>query len=421
MKIRILTIILLASVLIIATGCKKTDYGDINKVDIESSYGTETTLPDGSAPKDYFNDYEEKLGYEYKEYDIGMAQLQIPYPATWKAEKTSDYNLWFQAPDNDPHFPGERIYFHSTFQTEDIYDHTTVLPEFDLWSYTEKYPVNGRQYQIMANTDPEKTVVNESIVDPNLQFELSYRDWDVKSQPRSSGLYRQATTFYWLNKPCILSGMTTNEHADEMNDLLLYMMSHSKYINHYFESVEKIHIMEGTSDIEFKLCPIFRQSGGPLSNLDGYYSNIDQFDCPADSGTGFSQISLSFYEVRKDKWKGIKDEDDFNAYLFEPLMRNTFGEKVYRKADFAGRYEKTGGHMEFSDRNAEENIYWFTLHRYNGDMYFDGQEWVTVFWPIENGDYVDIMAITGRQASLPWMTEVADFAAISMHFGGDKK
>lgn len=419
--------ILILCLAFLFTGCKdKAEYGEINEVDIQKSVAQidgSADTEEGEAEDDDFKNTKTALKYEFARHHIGTADISMPYPKGWTVKQTSNYNICFIAPQDDPYFPGENIWFHSTLDMDKAilndldayYNHQIVRQNFSGKIQKDEFSVNGRVFSLLPSSDIDKTVANTEIVRPEYQYELSYRDWDANVTPSAKGIFHQSTTFLWRKIPCVLSGMTTNSRADQLNDLLLYMMSNSTYEIDYVASTVKTTMFEETAPVTMKRCPMFRESGGPLNKGVNLFSNVAQYSCPLDSGTGFSQIAVTFYEIKKDKWKTPTSEI-FDTSLEEPFLGNVFGHDAYMSAEMVGTFGETSYEVSAGKKKAKEYEYEFDVEGLRGEGVYNGQNWHLLIYPFENGDYVDVMVVSYPEGAVAYAADTIDLMLATLKF-----
>jgi len=423
----LITTILLTLILGAFFGCGKSpEEGEIKKIDIESSViqnegGVEED--NTSDDTDVFTNTKTSLKYKFAKEHIGRADISIPYPETWEVKKNSDYNICFRAPYDDPYFPGETIWFHSTLAMDaNLVDslnpeknHQIVRQYFEGKIQKDPFYVKGKKYKMLPSSDIEK-VIADDVTKPEYQYELTYRDWDAVTTPSSNGLYHHDLTFYWRKIPCILSGMTSKENADKLDELILYMMTNSEYVTDRIVSIEKYSVFDGDTTEKVKMCPMFEHTTAGLNDLNGTFTNVSSFMCPMDSGTGYSQTSICFYKIKKNKWPKKITEKFFFDYCEEPFFSNSIGSQNYQNAEIYGRLDESTYESNYGGAVAKEYLYSFDINNLRSEGFYEQQHWLMLIHTFNKGDYTYIVVTTHPEDSAKYAMEAYSIAAATFSF-----
>ena len=413
---RKLLAVLLASALLLGfCGCGKGgDYGSIHTVKTAAPQTENTeTLAEAAA----FHPQETALNYEWKRETIGRAGLSLPYPASWSAEKETDYDICFRSPNNDPYFPDVTIYFHSTLESEEITDiHRLYKTTFASRMMQDKYPYQGSFLQ-MGFCSADKTVVNTKISDPELNYQIAVKDYDANALLRGTGeiddeMYYQANCFYWRHFPCVLAGLVKSEQEDVLNDLLTYMMSNASYINDGIEKTEDVSLFPDSARISFPLRTLFEPAAADPGRT---FRCAEGFLCPADSGTGFSQSSIFIYEAEKDGFDLMLE--DFEQYK-AIIIRNATGiGNTNEQTEGYMKYDS--GYVDFGDARAEEYVYEFSVTGTENlpKGCFAGQTWQAALYPLVRGDKVYLITVCAPSDAMLYALDQIKLMADGLTFG----
>lgn len=399
MKTNRITVMILFCMLLIPlmtlSSCKdEDDYGEVgNAVETAESVDTE-----GNAVDSMFHAQPTALPYKWKTFDNGRAHIRMPYPDGWSAEMDADYVIRFAAPKDDKIFPGMTLYFVSTLEKTEIRTSDDIANLVNPLDSHITYRYDGTKIKPDIAATYDDVVVNKKISDPNLQLQKAYRDWNLMT---TSGIddtyYMQKTSFLWYQIPCTLSAVCLNDNADQLNDLMTYMFSNSKYIANSFGKIE--------------MDTVFRDSGMTIP-MSGIYERLDAdpgdifdgavtYTCPAGSGTCYSQSCLSIYETSADKLHSAEGAfvDTFETRYLPTITKTVFGVSP-KQMDMQGYMASTDGHVTFNDQETPEYIYHFSIGYYATKLpphTFIYQNWDMAIYPIEHGDYVDIVVLTAPQ------------------------
>ena len=382
------------------------DYGDIN--DVESTAPPEEETAAANEESD-FNPQNTNLKYKWKYEDIGRACLSLPYPASWQVSKKTDYDICFVSPEDDPYFPGSAVYFHSTLESGDIEDiHQLYKTTFASQMLKDKFPYKDSYLQ-MGFSSVDKTVVNTQVSDPELNYQTAFKDWDANALLRGTSeidesMYHQATCFYWQHYPCILTGLTFEQKADDLDDLLTYMMSNARYISDQTDVSTKVTVFPKTTGLTIPMSPLYEQVQADPGKK---FSAAAGFMCPADSGTGYSQSSLFIYETDTEGFDATLE--DFEKYK-SVIIGNASGiENPNEQTEGYMKYDS--GYVDFGKTRADEYVYEFSVTDYENipDGCFPGQIWRAVMYPLEHNGKTDLIVLCGPTDSLIWAMDLIRF------------
>lgn len=398
------------------TGCgSSVDYGNINKVDQTESKQQETE----KIPKAQFNATKSHLSYSYEHITIGRAKMILPYPKGWDVSKTTDYDIKFSAPKDDPYFPNANIYFHSTLEMKTYYDTQHIMEEFEEVAQTDKFYFYGDMINIRPSSEVEEYAVDSDISKAEYNLHLTYRDYDANVQGLKRGKdhkpYYQRTVFTWYSTPCILSGIVDESQADNLNDLLLYMMSNCSYINEKLTETQKVTIKTPESKISFPLSPLYKETSADTGDR---FDHVSMFACDANSGTGHSHSSIALYEAKKSKFKKI-DNETFAATYLDLLLDNHFGVtsddyEVYGYIDLT-----MNSSVDFNGKNTKEYVYrfdWGPMDVGELEGCFANQSWIIALYPIEYRDKIELLILTTPDSGLIWSMECVELIAKYISF-----
>lgn len=401
---------LLSFNIIYLTACSNDDeYGDFEDVVI-----TETTDSEGNTPDPQFTPTENKFTYDFAYHNVGRAMLTIPYPKTWTVEKTTDYDIAFRAPSDDPYFPNAVIYFHSDLS---IYDNVTDAGDmkalFGADIQNDIFNYEGNRIKINPSSYIEKEVVNTNVSKAEYNYQLSYRDWDASVYTTSGNslkdtYYHQTTVFSWHKFPCVLTGLVPDKSADQLNDLLLYMMSNIGYINDSLGKTESVTIFENTTKLTFPCSPLYKETSADPGKI---ADRVVQYACPADSGTGYSHSYLTIYETDKKSFKKL-DSETFDETYVDTLLFNTLG-ITQSNTEVTGFFEPTGGSLVFGKNRVDEYIYRFTIRNAPEHLQgiYDGQPWFIAIYPVEHNGKIDLITLTTTESGSIWSLDVLKLIA----------
>ena len=408
-KKTVLTILVL-SLCFCLSGCKE-EYGEI-KDPVKTLSAEEAVAQGIDVTSSQFTPSKNTIGYEFNTINIGRAFLSLPYPKGWTVDKISDYYIRFTAPGSDPLLPGSIIYFHSTLETEISAESIHVLPKQIFYERiaSDRFYFERSTVSYDGGSDVDESIVNTDISKPELQLHISYRDYDASvytaggSYP--SGAYHQTTAFYWCKIPCALTGLSHNQNADALNELLLYIMSNSSYIRDEVAKTEKVSAFRGKNQLSFELCPIYKEK--TITNSSGLFEDGVLYACPPTSGTGFSHSAIGILRIKKEDWSEISPIDKDSQTLIDAILKEYFG-SVYNQSTVYGFIDdETGGSATFGDKNAKEYIYRFTFDnvpKKEKPTIFNGQSWALGLYPVSNGDNIDVFYVISPRTGLIWSME----------------
>ena len=409
MRKKLIITLLSAILLFCVSGCGEKDYGDIEEVTIPTE-SEEQAAPEEESE---LNAQSTKLGYKWKYENIGRACLSLPYPAGWEVEKETDYDICFVSPPDDPYFPDCAVYFHSTLESEDIDDiHQLYKKTFASKILQDRFPYKGSFLQ-MGYGSPDKSVVNTKVSKPELNYQIAFRDWDADARLRGSNevdesLYHQATCFYWRHYPCILTGLVSEKKADQLNDLLTYMMSNSKYIFDRTESVKEVTVFPKSTGLSFPVSARYEQiEADPGEKFD----KATGFVCPVDSGTGYSQSSLFIYETDSSVFDSTLE--DFEKYK-SIIIRNASGiENPNEQTE--GYMKFDSGYVDFATGRQNEYVYEFSVTEKDADSLpagcFAGQIWRAEMFALEHNGKTDLVVLCAPTDGLIWAIDLVKLMA----------
>lgn len=385
---------------------EKPEKGEINDVKIENAVQSVDTMSDGEKPEAQFKKHKSSLPYEFTMLKNGRGLIKVPYPKGWSIGKYSDYDIVFQAPDDDKYFPGQRIFYHSTLEPQAITSSHDIVKQFNSKISSDNFLINGVKKQLSPGTSLDKRVIDKDISNPNLQLYISYQDNDclTTDYENKSGLYHQTTAFYWYGIPMILTGMTQNENSDNLNDLLLTMMSNAEYER---DTLGDTVPVKGV-DLTFEMPPLYEKVNS--AGIGALTSYSDLFICPPDTGTGFSHSSVGVYTISDTNWNDMSDfGKDFESELMPALVKDTFGSSVDTNYILGYMDQEMDGYIEFGGRKAKEYVYRFSFSKTNGMTgCFVNQEWIIAAYPIKHKHHVDVLTLVTTQGGLPCSMEVIE-------------
>lgn len=380
--------------IIVLCGCDKVEQGEIKDVNIEEAQSSIKTIQSD------FNPLTDEPGYKYKYLDVGRAHISIPYPSKWTVSGQTDYDITFTAPDDDPFFPGCQIMFHSdlevTINTSDVHN---VMREYEGVINNYQYAYKGEKLMVTPSSSLDVSQVNTKISDPNNHDLISYRDFDadvinVSGRIPNDALYHHVTAFYWKDYSCILSSLCSMDQNETMNELILYMMSNSEYIEASLGKTKNYTLFEDTHKIKLPISEYYIGSdivGNSYIN-DGY-----TFTCPANSGTAFSHSFITVLEVNGENTK--LTESEFEKKYLDIILKNCFG--ITSKDENIYGYMESGGSISVSNQTVPEYIYKFDFSP--GTKAKDvqsNQAWEIVIYPIINDGVTDILILTTPEEAI---------------------
>ena len=394
--------ILLATLLVLSLcSCGSEETGKIDDMPAKSGdAGAVNTVKSGSTQ---FIPQNTKLDYKWKNAEIGRAKLSLPYPSGWSMSKKTDYDISFVAPQDDKYFPGQTVTFHSTLEMEQIVDIHDLETRFEQQLQLDKYYCDGTYLMLSPSSSIERYVVNTKVSDPNDNLQLSTMDEDVSLLVRGNKepnreFYHQATYFFWCGFPCVLSGVTEHDSSDELNDLLIYMMSNSKEIESELKSLSPVTLFNSTSEMTFPMSNIYMRKEADPGEL---FSSAEGFVCPSDTGTGYSQSALVVFETETDKFH--MTSNTFEGAYKDHILQNIFGLSV-SKLRLSGYMKYDDGYVDFNGTRAKEYVYCMTVGS-TGDLpdgYYYGQQWDLILYPIEHEDVTDLVCICAPTDGMIW-------------------
>lgn len=386
---------------------EKDDYGDIQEIEIPQQE-EESDEPEEESE---LNPQPTSLDYEWAYENIGRACLSLPYPKSWTVEKETDYDICFAAPSDDSYFPGGAVYFHSTLESGDIEDiHQLYKKTFAAKILQDRFPYKSSYIQL-GYAAADKSVVNTKVSEPELNYQIAFKDWDAYATERGTGeasgnFYHQATCFYWRHYPCVLTGLVDEKKADQLDDLLTYMMSNSKYIFDRTKSVREVTVFPKTTGLTFPISTRYEQVDADPGNK---FEKATGFACPVDSGTGYSQSSLFIYETDSNGFDATLE--DFEQYK-SIIIRNASG--IENPAEQTEGYMKSdSGYVDFATGRQDEYVYEFSVTDTKNlpKGCFAGQIWRAEMFALEHDGKTDLVVICAPTDGLIWAIDLTKLMA----------
>jgi len=387
-------ILLMATMMFALCSCEEPEQGKINEVKIEENKSAVQTIPSD------FNKLSDEPGYRYKYHDIGRAHISIPYPEKWTVSKETDYDVTFTAPDTDRFFPGCQIKFHSSleqnYDTSDIHD---VMKDYEGIINNYQYPYNGMKIKVIPSSTTDIRQVNTKISDPNNHDLISYRDLDAdvlntSGKIPNDALYHHVTAFYWKDYSCILSSLCSMDKNEAMNELILYMVSNSEYIEDSLGTTTIYTLFEDSHKIKVPISEYYvgREIAGNKYINSGY-----TFACPADSGTAYSHSFLTFLEIEGEKTK-LTEEEFVKKYL-DTILKANFG--ITSKSENIYGYMTSEGSINLNSQTVPEHIYKFDFSPGTKAQNVQvNQAWEIIIYPVKNNGVTDFIILTTPEMSL---------------------
>lgn len=394
-------------------GCKDdTDYGDIGDANPNNTV---------QADRNYFTPTENTTGYEFKTIEIGRAQLNLPYPATWEVNILSDYKISFTAPDDDPLFPGQRIYFNSTL---DIYpwldSHHQIhdLLSEDRLSNTFKIKGEVFQYTISPHLSITEWSVNDKIVDANTQMlasailENATLARGGSSIDSSKNKDYVITNFLWQSIPCSINGLCDNGSAAKFLELQQYMVSNVTYVKPTLgENVEIVPLKESTLSFNIPLCM------EEVPTIQDDFRDSKVYVCPSGSLNPLAQTSVGIYQIKTEYFDGLDDLSYSYNYV------NDFGKSALQNTKL--RYDLNGTLVEMATppmiagQASTHKEGTFYLDMPNNDptrSLSEDQVYYQQIYELQKDDMTFLIVITYPQGSLEVANKVVDLIVQTAKF-----
>ena len=393
----VVAIVLVISAVLSLTGCK--GFGGISGSETKSKVPYKTAEEERSAFNPTENPFKE---YTYKTFDNGRGFIRMQYPDTWKMSKTSDYRIVFQAPEDDPHFPGMTLIYRSRLGSYEVIDTDTYKDEVNGYLREETYSWNGDSFKIANTNSVTKRTTNSDIQNTKANAFSVFQYEDIEVDKGIEDLYMENLIFFWDFIPISLSAITENEKSEDLKALLQYMMSNSKAVENSIAVTEQ----KKACSVEIPICPLYESVGAQTG---ASFSDAAVFACPSDTGTGFSQSSIAVYEMPKDEWiDEFCDDQTFELFYYPTLLANAFGSDAKDKLTTSGYFVSTGGNLTISGKKAKEYIYEFAISetKETSDILYQGQDWVLAMYKVDNGDKVDLFVLTTTKDAISATTDV---------------